>query len=75
MGSHILPEGWNPWKGDKMFPDKDKTAYYAEYNSKGEGGNISQRVPWSHQLTKKEAKKYTIKNIFGDWNPNMSNNG
>jgi len=73
MGSHIVPEGWNPWKGDKMFPDKDRTAYYAEYNSKGEGSNISQRVPWSHQLTKKEAKKYTVKNIFGDWNPNMSN--
>jgi pectinesterase len=31
MGSHILPEGWNPWKGDAMFPDKEKTAYYAEY--------------------------------------------
>ncbi|KQT16129.1 pectin esterase [Chryseobacterium sp. Leaf404] len=73
MGSHILPEGWNPWKGDKMFPDKDKTAYYAEYNNKGEGGNTSQRVAWSHQLTKKEAKRYTIKNIFGDWNPSMSN--
>lgn len=73
MGNHILPEGWNPWKGDKMIPDKDKTAYYAEYNSKGEGGNISQRVAWSHQLTKKEAKKYTIKNIFGDWKPEMSN--
>ncbi|MCX8524265.1 pectinesterase family protein [Chryseobacterium formosus] len=73
MGSHILPEGWNPWKGDKMFPDKDKTAYYAEYNSKGEGGKIENRVAWSHQLTKKEAKKYSIKNIFGDWKPNMGN--
>lgn len=73
MGNHIHPEGWNPWKGDKMFPDKDKTAYYAEYKSKGVGGNISQRISWSHQLTKKELKTYTIKNIFGDWNPNMSN--
>lgn len=73
MGNHILPEGWNPWKGDKMFPDKDKTAYYAEYKSKGEGGKTDNRVAWSHQLTKKEAKKYTIKNIFGDWNPDMSN--
>ncbi len=73
MGSHILPEGWNPWKGDKMFPDKDKTAYYAEYESKGQGSTTEKRVPWSHQLTKKEAKKYTVKNIFGDWNPIMSN--
>ncbi|MBW7676151.1 pectinesterase family protein [Chryseobacterium chendengshani] len=73
MGNHIVPEGWNPWKGDKMFPDKDKTAFYAEYGSKGEGGKTENRVPWSHQLTKKKAKKYTLKNIFGDWNLNMSN--
>ena len=71
MGNHIVPEGWNPWKGDKMFPEKEKTAYYAEFGSKGEGGKTDKRVSWSHQLTKKEAKKYTIKNIFGDWKPNM----
>lgn len=70
MGSHIVPEGWNPWKGDKMFSDKEKTAYYAEYESKGEGGNISKRVSWSHQLTKKELKNYTLEKIFNGWNPN-----
>jgi len=70
MGSHIVPEGWNPWKGDKMFPDKEKTAFYAEYGSKGEGGNISKRVSWSHQLTKKELKNYTLEKIFNGWNPN-----
>ncbi|WP_374460059.1 pectinesterase family protein [Chryseobacterium taeanense] len=70
MGKHIVPEGWNPWKGDKMFPDKEKTAYYAEYGSKGEGGNSSKRVNWSHQLTKQELKKYTLKQIFNNWNPN-----
>lgn len=70
MGSHIVPEGWNPWKGDKMFPDKEKTAYYAEYESKGEGGNISKRVSWSHQMTKKELKNYTLEKIFNGWNPN-----
>lgn len=70
MGSHIVPEGWNPWKGDEMFPDKEKTAYYAEYESKGEGGNISKRVSWSHQLTKKELKNYTLEKIFNGWNPN-----
>lgn len=69
MGKHILSEGWNPWKGDKMFPDKEKTAYYAEFESKGEGGDISKRVSWSHQLTKKDLKNYTIEKIFNDWNP------
>lgn len=64
MQKHILPEGWNPWKGDKMFPDKEKTAFYAEFGSKGDGANSDKRVEWSHQLSKKDLKKYTIKNIF-----------
>src|SRR5690606_3149816 len=25
MGSHITPQGWHHWPGDKMFPDKEKT--------------------------------------------------
>lgn len=70
MGKHILPEGWNPWKGDKMFPDKEKTAYYAEYGSKGEGGNTSKRIHWSHQLTSKDLKNYTLEKILDGWNPN-----
>ena len=72
MGNHILPEGWNPWKGDKMFPEKEKTTLYAEFGSKGEGANPDKRVEWSHQLSKKEIKKYTIENIFKkttSWNP------
>lgn len=69
MGKHILPEGWNPWKGDKMFPDKEKTAYYAEYGSRGEGGNTGQRVSWSHQLTGKDMKNYTLEKILNGWNP------
>ncbi|WP_069658584.1 pectinesterase family protein [Arcticibacter eurypsychrophilus] len=65
MGSHIIPEGWNPWKGDVMFPDKEKTAYYGEYASKGPGALTAQRVEWSKQLSKKELKQYTLNNIFG----------
>jgi pectinesterase len=64
MGNHIVPEGWNPWKGDSMFPDKEKTTFYAEYQSSGPGGKTSQRVSWSKQLSAKEAKEYTLKNIF-----------
>ena len=70
LGKHIRAEGWDPWKGDKMFPDKDKTAFYREYKNSGEGSDVSKRAPWSKQLTKKEAKEYTMKNIFGNWNPN-----
>lgn len=65
MGEHIRPEGWNNWSK----PDNERTAYYAEYKSKGKGANASKRFKWSHQLTDAEAKEYTPQNILGDWNP------
>ncbi len=72
FGDHILPEGWDPWHGDEMFPDKQKTTFYAEYNNFGPGAETSKRLKWSKQLSKKEAKKYTVSNIFkhkDSWNP------
>jgi len=70
MASHILPEGWNPWKGDKNFPDKEKTVFYAESGSKGAGGkDISKRVSWSHQLKKADLKKYDLLKVLNGWNP------
>lgn len=65
MGEHISTTGWDNWRN----PENEKTAYYAEYNSKGPGANAKGRAAWSHQLTKKEAKQYTLKNIFGNWSP------
>jgi pectinesterase len=68
LGSHILPVGWHNWKN----PDNEKTARYAEYQNTGAGADTSQRVSWSRQLTAKEAKQYTLENIFKDfsqWNP------
>lgn len=64
LGAHIAEEGWEPWKGDVLFPNKEKTAYYAEYRSSGVGAQSPSRVEWSHQLSQKEAKKYTLENIF-----------
>ncbi len=60
MGSHIRPEGWHNWNK----PEREKTAFYAEYNSSGPGANPQERVSWSHLLTKKEVKEYTLDNIF-----------
>jgi pectinesterase len=76
LGKHILPEGWNPWKGDKMFPDKEKTTFYAEYKSIGLGASAKTRLPWTVQLNDKEAKNYTIKNILrgtDHWEPLKNN--
>ena len=64
LGDHIVAKGWNPWTGDKMFPNKENTAYYAEYKSSGEGAAPQKRVSWSHQLTAAQAAKYTIPNIL-----------
>jgi pectinesterase len=65
MGEHISAIGWDNWRN----PENEKTAYYAEYKSKGPGANPKGRAAWSHQLTKKEAKQYTLENIFGNWRP------
>ncbi len=69
MGKHILKQGWDPWKGDNMFPEKEKTTFYAEFNSSGEGASPEKRTPWSRQLSKTERQKYTLKNIFSGWIP------
>ncbi|MDO3695089.1 pectinesterase family protein [Wenyingzhuangia sp. chi5] len=69
MGDHILPVGWHAWPGDKMFPNKEKTTFYAEYKSVGKGASPDTRVNWSHQLSNYELDKYTFKNIFKGWVP------
>ncbi len=72
LGSHIVVEGWNEWKGDAMFPDKEKTAYYAEFENTGAGAKTQGRVSWSKQLSKKESKIYQPRNILkgmDDWWP------
>lgn len=69
MGGHIVKEGWDPWKGDNMFPEKEKTTFYAEYNSTGPGAATGSRVAWSKQLTAQEREKYTMENILSGWVP------
>lgn len=68
LGNEIKPAGWSNWHQT----DRYKTAFYAEYNSYGPGAAPAKRVAWSHQLTNKEARKFTIKNILKGWNPNMN---
>ena len=65
LPSLIKPEGWNNWGN----PENEKTAFYGEYKNTGFGYQPAKRVNWSHELNDKEADKYTIKNIFGDWIP------
>lgn len=68
MGRQIRTEGWYNWGN----ADNEKTARYEEYNNRGEGASPKTRVSWSRQLTKKEAAKVTLQNVFkqnGGWMP------
>lgn len=65
MGAHIRPEGWHNWNS----PDNEKTAFYAEYQSEGPGAAAKTRVPWSRQLSAKEARAYTLPRIFAGTAP------
>ena len=67
LGQQIIAAGWNNWKD----PQREKTARYSEYESTGPGANPAGRIGWSKQLTSREVKKYTLKNIFGNWNPDL----
>ena len=55
LGSHVKVEGWDNWRD----PGREKTAWFAEYNSKGPGANAKGRVAWSKQLSSAEAKMFT----------------
>ena len=68
LDKQVKAEGWSNWSN----PANEKTAYYAEYKNSGQGAGTNKRVSWSHQLTDEEAKAYTVKNIFGDWDPSGS---
>lgn len=63
LGKQINPEGWKEWSNK----GNETTTFYAEYKNTGDGSNTNDRVSWSHQLSDKEAKKYTIENILGSW--------
>lgn len=71
MDKHILPEGWDNWRNK----NNEKTVFYAEYKSKGEGANPGKRVDYSKQL--KNTEGYSIEEVLSgndDWNPSKNGN-
>ena len=68
LPQQIRPEGWHHWQ-----KEREQTARYLEFENDGPGVATDKRVPWSRQLTKKEAKEITPQNVFqrqDDWNIN-----
>jgi len=44
--------------------EAEGTVYYAEHQSSGPGGNTSERVSWSRQLTEDEAERYAVERLL-----------
>ena len=64
LPEQISPSGWDNWSN----AENEKTTYYVEYKNTGKGADYTKRVNWSYQLTDKEAKEYTVENIFATVN-------
>ena len=64
LGSHIRPEGWHNWQ-----KNREETARYMEYGNHGPGADTKDRVGWSRQLDKKEAKKITQEEVLSSQQP------
>lgn len=69
LPKQIVSAGWNNWGN----PENEKTALYAEYKNTGEGADTKSRAAWSKQLSDKEAKEYTVENIFSNENSIVQN--
>ncbi len=70
MDAAIRPEGWHHW-----LPERERTAFLAEYRSSGPGASQSARVKWARQLTDAEAAAYSVESFLkgkDGWDPRTS---
>ncbi|MFZ5939943.1 MAG: pectinesterase family protein [Bacteroidota bacterium] len=61
LAEQIRPEGWHNWSQ----PERENTAFFAEYGNSGPGAGRENRVNWSHELSDTEAAACTTENILG----------
>ena len=67
MDAAIRPEGWHHWE-----PQREKTAYFAEYGSTGKGANAEARVAWARKLSDADVKQFSVEYFLGGrdgWDP------
>lgn len=67
IGPHIKAEGWSVWNNN----ENHLTTRYVEYKNFGPSSNPEGRVKWARQLSDEEAKKYTLWNVLGGWDPKL----
>lgn len=72
MDADIRPEGWHHWE-----PQREKTAYLAEYGSTGKGASDSTRVAWARKLGDADVKQFSVEHFLGGsdgWDPYKADN-
>ena len=70
MDAAIRPEGWHHWE-----PQREKTAYFAEYGSSGKGASSESRVTWARKLGDADVKQFTSEHFLqgrDGWDPKNS---
>ena len=70
MDAAIRPEGWHHWE-----PQREKTAYFAEYGSTGKGASNETRVAWARKLADYDIKQFTSEHFLqgrDGWDPKNS---
>jgi pectinesterase len=64
----VRTAGWHNW--DR--PEREKTARFGEFGSRGPGANEDGRVAWATRLDAREALKLSAPTVLGGpdgWNP------
>jgi PelA/Pel-15E family pectate lyase len=72
MEADIRPEGWHHWE-----PQREKTAYLAEYGSTGKGANPTARVAWARKLSDADIKQFSVEYFLSGrdgWDPYKADN-
>lgn len=72
MEADIRPEGWHHWE-----PQREKTAYLAEYGSTGKGASDATRVAWARKLGDSDIKVFSVEYFLSGsdgWDPYKSDN-
>lgn len=70
LGAHISPAGWDNWRK----PERERTARFAEFGSRGPGGGLTHRVAWARQLASDEADRITVAAVLAGrdgWRPDQ----
>lgn len=72
MDADIRPEGWHHWE-----PQREKTAFLAEYGSTGKGANDAARVAWARKLSDSDVKVFSVEYFLSGrdgWDPYKADN-